>query len=76
MAVLYLFDIQAGGGYVLGRDGLVALGYLSIALRLVAAVLLLVPLAVYDYGGFALGAALLMAHRLSPQPTKQNIQHT
>jgi hypothetical protein len=38
--------------------------------------LLLVPLAVYDYGGFALGAALLMAHRLSPQPTKQNIQHT
>ena len=60
----------------LSRWELHPLDYLSIALRLVAAVLLLVPLAVYDYGGFALGAALLMAHRLSPQPTKQNIQRT
>lgn len=54
----------------LSRWELRSLTYASIALRLTAAVLLLSPIALHDYGGFALSALLLLAHRLMAQSNK------
>jgi len=57
----------------LSRWELRALPYTAVALRLVAAVLLLAPQALYDYGGFALSAGLLLTHRLQQSHQKNSI---
>ena len=58
----------------LSRWDVRSLNYASVSLRLTAAVLLLSPVALHDYVGFALSAALLLVHRLMAQPNPLNEQ--